>query len=205
MKESKKFLQVFSVLALVVAVLGISVGFAAMSTQLNVTGQVKVDPAKWDIKFTKYEFDDYGTDATATTKAAEGTNPAKPIMNDTTFSDYEIVLTKPGDKGSYTVTVTNDGTLDAQLSSVSLGNSLTYTGEATDPAVKASDEAIVENNVTYTITWADGSEIASGSELAHGQSKDLIITAEYPSATTELPTAPVVITGRNLTLTYTQK
>ena len=204
MKKNKKFLQVFSVVALVVAVLGISVGFAAMSEQLSVTGQVKVQPAKWDIKFTNAVFSNNNTYASQTTTEAVGNNPATPTMPDTTFSNYEIVLTRPGDIGTYTVTVENQGDIDAEVSSVVLGGNLTYTGQALDATQKATDEQIVQNNVTYTITWSNGDAIVQGDKLVSNASRDLVITAEYASEATELPSAPVVITGRDLTLTFVQ-
>ena len=210
MKDNKKFWQLFSVVALVVAVFGISIGFAAMSQTLNISGQTKVVPGDWDVEFTNAVFSNEGTHAEATEVAADATATppvaAKPTLTGTTFSDYEIVLTQPGDKGVYTVTVENLGTIDAQLTGVTWNTgTLTYTGEATDPTQKAADEAIVRNNVTYTVTWDDGTAITTGSDLDSGDSKDIIITAEYDSAATELPSAPVVITGKDLTLTYTSK
>ena len=204
MKENKKYLQLFSVLALVVAVLGISVGFAAMSQTLTITGQAKVTPASWDIKFTGYTFSDNGTDADETTAAAEGNNPARPTLSDTTFSNYEIVLTKPGDKGTYLVTVENQGDIDAVLTTATIGSQLTYTGAAQDSAVKASDEAIVAANVTYNITWSDGTAIATNDTLDAGESKVIKIEVEYDEDADELPQYPVTITGKDVTLIYTQ-
>ena len=202
MKENKKYLQLFSVLALVVAVLGISVGFAAMSQTLTISGQAKVQPASWDIKFTNATFDDNSTDATATTDTTS--TPQKPTLSDTTFSNYEIVLTKPGDKGTYLVTVENQGDIDATLTTANIGSTLSFTGAATDPTVKASDEAIVQANVTYTVTWDDDTAIATGSALDAGDSKVIKIEVEYDEDATELPTEPVTITGRDVTLIYTQ-
>ena len=206
MKENKKFLQTFAVLALIVAVLGISVGFAAMSQTLNVTGQAKVQPANWDVEFTNAVFSDNGTNATATTDSTS--NPQKPTLNATTFSNYEIVLKQPGDKGTYTLTVSNLGDIDAELTSVTLGNNLTIEGSAQDAAVKAKDEQIVQNNIVYTVKWANGDEIVTGSDLlagSTGNTRDLVITVEYNENATELPSAPVTITGKDLTLVYTQK
>ena len=205
MKENKKYLQLFSVLALVVAVLGISVGFAAMSQTLTITGKATVDPANWDVKFTQATFSNNNTDAYAVTAAAQGNEPAKPTLSDTTFSNYEIVLTKPGDKGTYYVKVENDGDINAQLTTANIGSTLTFTGSAQDSAVKAADEAIVEANVTYTVTWDGGAAIQTGSRLnANGDSKVIKIEVEYDPDADELPSAPVTITGRDVTLIYTQ-
>ena len=205
MKDNKKLWQGISVLALVIAIVGISVGFAALSQQLTITGQTKVAPGEWRVEFTDAQFDDNSTKATATTDTTDPSNP-KPNLTGTTFSDYEIVLTKPGDKGTYTVTVENLGTIDAQLTGVTLNTgNLTYEGQATDPTAKAADEALAAQNVTYTVTWEDGSAITTGSDLNASESKNILITAEYSKDATAIPTAPVIITGRNLTLNYTSK
>lgn len=190
MKDNKKMLQILSLALLFVAVVCISVGFAALSTSLTVTGAAKVIPATWKIKFTANSFNNYSTSATS--------GSTTPTMTDTTFSGYEIVLSKPGDKGSYTVTVENQGSIDAALTTVNLGDTLTYAGSS------AADEQIVRDNVTYTLTWADGTAIAVGDTLAHGTSKDLIITAEYSSTATQIPEDSVTITGRDLTMIYSQ-
>ena len=192
MKDRQKMFQLFSVLALFLAVLGISIGFAAMSTTLQIQGTAKVVPATWDIKFTANEFDDNDTDASAT-----GT----PEMTDTRFTGYEITLTKPGDKGTYLVTVTNNGTIDAKVGTVTLGSgALTMTGDA-------ADVAKLTGHINYTVTWADGSEIATNDALPHtagSNTKQIKIEVEYDPEATELPENPVTISGRDLTVVFNQ-
>ena len=191
MKDNKKMIQLFSVLALFLAVVGISIGFAAMSTSLTIRGTAKVVPATWDVKFTANSFSNNDTAASAT-----GT----PTMTDTTFHDYEITLTKPGDKGTYLVTVTNNGSIDAKVGTVTLGETLAYSG---DPA----DVAIVTGHINYTVTWADGTTIAQNDELKAGaaNAKQIKIEVEYDPNATTLPSGPVTISGKDLAVTFTQK
>ena len=85
MKANKKVLQIVSMVVLFLAVVGISIGFAMMSTQLSITGTVKVVPATWDIKFLQnYSFSDNDTDAEETDT---------PTITDTTITGYEVTLT----------------------------------------------------------------------------------------------------------------
>ena len=51
MKDNKKVLYGLVALALVLSVVGISIGFAAMSTDLTINGSAEVVPSSWDIKF----------------------------------------------------------------------------------------------------------------------------------------------------------
>jgi len=191
MKDSKKVFQTLSVVALLLAVVGISVGFAALSTTLEITGTAKVVPANWDIKFdSNYTFSDNDTDA------SEGTTPT---ISNTEFKNYQIVLTKPGDKGTYTLTVKNDGDIDAKVGTVNLGSTLSFSGTS------SADETLVQSNVTYTLTWSDGSAIAVGDVLNHGNTKDIVVEVTYSAEATELPENPVTVSGRDLVLTFVQK
>ena len=52
MKNNKNILYAIVALALLVSVIGISVGFASMSSSLNVNGVTTMAPASWKIKFT---------------------------------------------------------------------------------------------------------------------------------------------------------
>ena len=191
MKDNKKMFQIFSVVALLLAVVGISIGFAALSTRLEITGNAKVVPANWNV-----HFDSNYTFSANSTAASEGTTPT---INNTEFKNYQIVLTKPGDKGTYTLTVKNDGDIDAKVGTVSLGSTLTFAGSS------AADEALVQSNVTYTLTWSDGTAIAVGDELAHGTSKDIVVEVEYSAEATALPESAVTVSGRDLVLTFVQK
>ena len=190
MKANKKVLQIVSMVVLFLAVVGISIGFAMMSTQLSITGTVKVVPATWDIKFLQdYSFSDNDTDADET-----GT----PAITDTTITGYEVTLTKPGDKGTYLFTVKNNGTINAKVSTVTLGSTLTVDGSS------QSDEDIVRANLIYNVTWSNGDPIQTDDALAAGAQRDVKIEVEYSSSATQLPQDEVTVTGRDLTILFVQ-
>ena len=194
MKDNKKMLQLFSIVALFLAVVGVSIGFAALSTSLQISGTAKVVPATWKVEFLTPTFSNNSTDA----KEADGVTPT---VNATTFSGYQIVLTKPGDKGTYTVPVKNNGSIPAKITSVSLGSTLTYTGTGD---TKTADEAAVTGKIIYDVTWDDGTAIATNDTLAVGETKNIIVEVTYDSTATTLPTNPVVIGGRDLTVVFEQ-
>ena len=194
MKDNKKVLYGLVVLALVLSVIGISIGFAAMSTELTISGQTTVTPASWKIKFTDLAKVS-GDDALITT--------APQITSDTHIGDYALLLTKPGDKVEYKFKVTNSGSLDAKLSSFTVATpTITGTG-----ATASDDEAIVSANLVYTLTYNDASRtaIAVNDTLDHGESKELILTVEYPATAETLPADEVAVTGMDVTFVYTQK
>lgn len=193
MKENKKTLYSFVALSLVLSVIGISVGFAAMSTELNLNGSASVVPATWKIKFNNLSSPAITGAATVVT--------APTITSDTHIGNYEVQLSKPGDEVVYTFDVVNDGSIDAELSTYTFATP-TITGTGTSAA---TDEATVTSNLVYTLTYADGSAIGVNDVLNHGDTASLKLTVGYSATATALPVNTVTITGMDVTFVYGQK
>lgn len=193
MKDNRKVLYVLVALALILSVAGISVGFASMSTELDIKGQAEVVPASWKIQFENV------SDATILGTAEVETAPT--ISGATHITKYDVKLAKPGDSVTYTFDVANRGTMDAELTSYTFATpTITGTGEhATE------DATIVQNNLIYTLTYADGSSINTNDSLNKGEVKTLKLTVAYNSSATELPENEVDITGMDVTFVYGQK
>lgn len=190
MKKNEKIIQLVMVIALVVSITGISVGFAAMSTTLSVSGVTEMAPASWKIKFENL------SNPTLTGSATVVTAPV--ITGDTHIGDYSVRLTRPGDSVTYTFDVTNSGSIDAELSSFTFA---TPSIVATLPA----DQTIVQNNLVYSLTYNDGSSIAVNDELKAGQSKKLKLFISYPSTAEQIPSDTVNINDMDVTFIYSQK
>lgn len=119
--------KVIAVIALVVAVVGLSLGFAAYSTYLRVEGSatVQTDTNNWQVGFST---DGTNIEALNGTNTVTGVNATTDHTTDTgsiTVSRYTITqATKPilstteGSQVSYTLSVLNKGSLDANLSDV---------------------------------------------------------------------------------------
>ena len=194
MKDNKKVLYGLVALALVLSVVGISIGFAAMSTDLTINGSAEVVPASWDIKFKDLSSPTITGDAEVTT--------APTITSDTHIGNYAVKLTKPGDSVTYTFKVANDGTIDAKLTDfIKATPTLTGTG-----STAAADATIVQNNFVYTITYSDDTAITKNTdELDAGDYKTVKLVVGYKDDASALPTNTVTISGLDVTFTYGQK
>ncbi len=193
MKDNKKLLYSMVIVALILSVVGISIGFAAMSAQLTVNGTTTVTPATWKIKF--QELAKVSGDDTLIVTAPQ-------ITSDTHIGNYALKLTKPGDKVVYKFQVANTGTLDAILTSYTFATpTITGTG-----ATATDDAAIVSRNLIYTLTHNDAtnSAIQVGETLNVNQSTEFLLTVEYDANADELPTDDVTISGMDITFTYGQ-
>ena len=199
MKENKKFLQMVSVLSLIIAVLGISVGFASMSNSLTINGTAEIKPANWSVHFTNVRGPELSNGASEITAPTIS-------QKDTHIGDYAIQLTKPGDKAVYYIDVTNDGDINAAITAKPIITTPVITAVSTEN--KENDERIIRENLKYSVTYDDGSEIKLGDELKAvngSRTKTIKIVLEYDENATEIPTDDVHITGLDVTLLYGQK
>ena len=194
MKDNKKVLYGLVALALVLSVVGISIGFAAMSTDLTINGSAEVVPSSWDIKFKDLS-------SPTITGAAEVTT-APTITSDTHIGNYAVKLTKPGDSVTYTFKVANEGTIDAKLTDF-IKATPTFTGTG---ATASADATIVQNNFVYTVTYSDDTAITKNTDELDAESyKTVKLVVGYKADATELPTNTVTISGLDVTFTYGQK
>jgi len=99
---------------------------------------------------------------------------------------YAVSLYQPGDQVIYNVDVRNTGSINAKVSSISL------TGVS----------AALAANVTYTLTYADGTEILPDDTLDVNQSRTLRLTVTYNNVT-EVPATDIPL-SLGATITYIQ-
>lgn len=193
MKDNRKVLYGLVALALLLSVVGISVGFASMSTELTINGTTEVVPATWKIKFQNI------SNATITGAAEVTTAPT--IQSDTHIGDYEVKLTKPGDSVVYTFEVANTGSINAALDSYTFATpTITGTGDTA-----AADAAIVQENLVYTLTYDDDTAIQVNDVLNKESTRVLKLTVAYKADATTLPANTVTISGMDVTFVYGQK
>ncbi len=193
--EKQRKIKTIAVIALIVAVFGLTVAFAALSTTLSINGSAKVNAGSWEIYF------DNLSSASINGYASVITDP-EISSSKTEIEDYKVVLTSPGDSVSYTFDVVNNGTISAKIDSLTKTSptceSLAY------PEV-TSDAEIVCSNLVYTLTYLDtGDEVKVGDTLDASETKTLKLTLSYSNSSSQIPTDDVKITGLDITFVYVQ-
>lgn len=146
------------IIALFVIVICMSVGFAFLSTTLNINGNATVKANSWDIHFENLEVTDGSVTGESVVEAATIDTAS------TTMINYSIVLNEPGEFYEFTVDVVNDGSLDAKVSVAP-----TISGVSSDQDVY----------VNYTVTYEDGTEIAANDVLNAGDTATYKVRVEY--------------------------
>lgn len=196
--EKERGAKVIAVVALLIAVVGLTIGYAAYASTLTINGSANVDPASWDVHFA-YKT---GDSLTATTSGNAVENTA-PTLAATTISGFNVTLKAPGDSVTYDFSVKNGGTLDAKLNTFTLG---TLTCAPNDgSSISQEDATRLCGELKYTLTYADGSTITTGTILDKTTgSKDLTLKLEWPVSSTLEVNDDVKVTIGTTTFVYNQ-
>ena len=111
--EKERRIKVLSLVALIVAVLGLTIAFAALSQTLTINGRASIRSSQWDVHFENLSNANITGDATEV---------SKPQITDggITINNMNVSLVKPKDKVEYTVEIVNDGSITAKVEKIQM-------------------------------------------------------------------------------------
>lgn len=191
--SKRKFVQNVSIIVLAVAIIVMSVGYAAYGENLTVTGTTTIQKASWDIHFANYK-------KTANTNILDSNISAPNLGTGTTSATFTATLAM-NQTYEFTMDVENAGTFDALLKSFSL----TATKDGVSQTVNADGQSYSNDYLNYSVKWSDGTALAANQALTHNTSKTILInvTTTQPEDDNLLPSdnETYVFT---LTLNYSQ-
>ncbi len=145
MRRKQKKRQLYRLLFLFL--LCMTIGYAALISDLSINGIAEIANSSWDIHFENIQV----KDGSITPDSAAN------IDTDTSVS-YEVTLSQPGDFYEFNVDVVNEGTIDAMISTVS--SKMNNVEITTLPAY-----------LEYSVTYEDDIAIAPNQLLAAGTSE----------------------------------
>lgn len=145
MEKDNRKVKVIAIAALLVAVLGVSIGFAAFTRTLTIDAGAVVSPEDdFDVVFSKSSSSvdtTGGVDASAKTPADLTTTTAV-IANDNTggplISNLKATFTQPGQSATYTFYAYNDSDYTAYLKNVDFTAAATKCTASTGSSVTAA-------------------------------------------------------------------
>lgn len=175
--QKERGFRALAVVAICVAVVALSIGYAALSQTLNINGTTTLKGSTWDVHFENL------TKPTTENSGLVGKATETSSSLSTTTLTFTANLTLPGDSITYLWDVKNAGTIDAKLSAT--------------PVLTGLTEAQAQN-VSYTFTYADGTAIAANDTLNASETKHLKLVVTFASTATT-----TVTTDTNLSLSST--
>ena len=139
--RKKRNLIIGSLLAILVVM---TVGYAAFSTQLKITGNASIT-SNWDVQITGI------SNGTPTGSAENAINPTYDILT----ANMKVNLYSPGDSMTYEITIQNKGTIDATLSKITKSDTnnpailFETSGVNEGDALNAGDKTTMTVKITY--------------------------------------------------------
>lgn len=170
--EKERRIKFLGIVSLIVALLGLTIAFAALSTTLTINGTAYLDAAKWGIKFENLSEPEKVGDANTTGTAI--------IEEDVSINNIQVSLKTPGDSVVYNVDLVNNGTINAKIEKIE--------------KVKLTAEQ--ERYLNFIVKDEDEKELLEGDILSAGERKKLKIMIEYKKDITkeDLPSSAEEIT-----------
>ncbi len=190
-KEGK--VQNFVIALFGIAIVAMSIGFAAYTTTLTIGGTsgngatATFTPTTWNVHYDTAQ-------ANRTINTATGYVAPTTITVSETDITFDVTLSRPGDKCEFTVPVLNEGSFDAYLNAITM----TVNGGTTIP--EFVDYRLTYNNQTYTASTPtiDNEMLPNKDQNPTNYTKNLTVYVEYklPATTAGLPT------NQNKTVTF---
>lgn len=194
--EKHRQVKIVSIIALVIAIVGMSLGFAAFSTTLNISSSANVSPDSGDfnVRFCNdYHFvgceDEAALFWVEPSSELNGATGNVGTMSYKSIRNFDVNFTEPTQSVTYTFYVQNVGEYDAYLKDVSytaLSNGTYKMCSATTTDSTKADDSLVQaacDGIKTTIsiggTMYEAGSIISGHVLSKGATEEVQIKIEY--------------------------
>ena len=174
-------------MTLLLVILGLSVGYALISTTLNITGIAGIRHNTWDIRWNKNKVQ-------LNEDLPSGTPLPRVTGEKDTVVEFETTLELPGDYYEFYVDAINTGTIDGQISQIKT-------------TWKKNNETISElpSYLTYTLVYADNEQRPAINDVLKSQkSRTYKVRLEYNETATTPPSGDEKYDGV-VEITYTQR
>lgn len=190
--EKNKTGQIVSLLALVIGVVSLSIGFSAFSNVLKIESGATVSPSAdtLNVDFSSSETEVVTNEIvpTLTPSLLTATNATIDNTNNPTLKNLSVTFTEPGQKAVYSFYAVNAGELDAYLKSIVYANVDGNSSSKICTAKEGTTDALVQkacDGIFVKIKVGNEAEISSGTanisnhSLLKNAGEKVIITIEY--------------------------
>lgn len=182
--------KVIAIVALCVAIFGLSVGFAAFSNDLTIKSEATVKPNASDFDVNFSSSDTSETDGTVTATSTAGVTAQDATINNATaptISGIKVEFTEPGQSAKYSFFAHNAGKYNAFLNNVTFknvtdanANIVCVAAEGTNANMVASACQGISIKVKVgTTTFAEPTPTITSHELLIDQYEPVEVTIEY--------------------------
>ena len=171
------------VVLLTILIVGITIGFALLSTTLYINGTAGIKGNTWNIHWDSNSVVETQGSVTAIT-------PASVTDENETNISFEVEFELPGDFYEFTADAVNDGTIDGIIDNVEV---VFYMADGTTPYDGSTPEKTLPTDIVYTLTHDDDTAIGENEVIKHGETIGYKFRVGYNSEATSLPSQEVIV------------
>ena len=185
--EKTRNKQIMTIALIMVAIVGLTVGFAAFTSQLSIKPGANVTPDSSDfvVRFSS-SATGYKTGEVLPSDQSLGQSANISSSEPTTISNLIAEFSKPGDSVSYEFYARNDGKYDAYLNEVKIGNKSCVRPDGSDAQQSLIDAACSSISLSVDIDGYtfENSAVTNGwgsSKVDKNTAQTITITLTYAS------------------------
>ena len=141
------------IVLIMVVLIGVSIGYAALNTTLNINGRSNISKNTWDVYFDNIVVKNGSVEAIKI-----------PTISDKTNINFEVNLNLPGDFYEFTFDVVNNGSIEAMIDSVNK-----------TPNLKIEQQKYLD----YIISYQNGEQISTKQLVKANEFVRLKVRVEY--------------------------
>ena len=169
MQSKDRTYQVIAIVALVIGVCALTVGFAAFATNLTISSSAEVVPGSsvLDVVFSTSNSAAVTGTVAGTASGETGASGSTATLTNTTVTGIKANFTKPGQKVTYTFNVYNNSAFTGYLTGISFnevsagnGTKVCAPKAGTNPATTGYTEAC--QGITLKLTVGNAGALANG-------------------------------------------
>ena len=210
--ERERNTKVIAIIALCVAVVGLSIGFAAFSNNLTINSNAKVSPnaSDFDVNFSSSNTSELdGAVSGVGTNSATAEDATIDNSDSPTITGLKANFTEPGQKVTYSFYAHNAGKYAAYLNNVTYANVSGKTATKVCSAGDGTDATMVEaacNGISVSVkvgndTYTGSMDSITNHSLDLDDYEEVVVTIEYASNASRTDGDFEVAFG-DITLTY---
>ena len=199
-------------MALCIAIVGLSIGFAAFSNNLTINSNATVSPyaSDFDVNFSNSNTSEQdGTVSGVGTNSATAEDATIDNSNSPTITGLKANFTEPGQKVTYSFYAHNAGKYVAYLNNVTYANVNSKTATKVCTAGDGTDATMVEaacNGISVSVkvkndTYTGSMNRITNHLLGLDEYEEVVVTIEYASSASRADGDFEVAFG-DITLTY---
>ena len=206
--ERERRIKIMVIVALVVAVLGVSIGFAANSTELSISAQAAVNPA-WSIEFLEGQGD-------SITIVSDGTTvKTVPEISSTEIRNINVEFSGSGNYFILFFKAKNKGSIPAEVSTITTSTPICTQGSEEENLFVCENVTVSLENTNYEyfeggLNGLENDELAEpdftnavqeGNRVEAGDEQYLKLIIRYDG---ETPSQKVLIQDIDISIIYEQ-